>query len=216
VPDNTTTGGLQQTDPSGGDTLHFTTAFAQGSAGPSTLLLYDRIFHASAINHNTAAAQTITGVPTRYATTTSKGNFCFLEVTTVLTATVFNITLQYTDQDGNAAENAPSLAGIVSSAVTRIPHAPRFIPLNSGDTGLRTVTQVTFSAAAASGVSNLVMGHPLAFLPCPIANSMVVLDGINSAFNLVEILTDACLALIEMKGVATATTYNGQVIMVSG
>lgn len=552
VPTNATVGGLQQIDPAGSDTLHFTTAFAQGSAAPNTLLLYDRLFHAAAINHNTASAQTITGVPTRYLTSdtpphTGAGNFAFLEVTTVLTATVHNLTMQYcvdeltecltkrgwkryneiglddellawspelngtrwekpreifinknysgdmtllgerelsalvtpdhrwpietrgrygapkrfkvcrtyelpsdgyllrsanyldaptkkiysdsfvrlvawymaegsrqanvasisqshevnplyveeiradivsigaqpsqrqkgkrgsrlrreglfysegvsddttkfllsgrgtddlfsvfgegnkvispefilnltpdqldlfidtlqkgdgtperklfyqhdsarmamytmaatlagycptvdedgsgcalkdwrqgkgkgrthlgklrkqplhyvgpiwcpvlpskhwvarrngkvfitgnTDQAGNAAENAPALAGIISSAVGRIPHTPWFIPLNAADTGMRTVTQITFSAAAASGVSNLVMGHPLAFLPCPVANSMMVLDGINSAFNLVRILSGACLAFLEMKGVGTATTYNGQVIMVSG
>jgi len=215
VPNNTTTGGFAQIDPGGSDTLHLTTAFVQGSAGPSTLLLYDRIFHASAINHNTAAAQTITGVPTRNATTTSPGNFAFLEVTTVLPNTAHNITMRYTDQDGNAAEDAPALAGIQAAAVTRIDHTPYFIPLNSADTGLRTCTQITISAGA-SGVSNFVMGHPLAFLPCPVANSMVVLDGINAAFSLVQILTDACLALLELKGVATATTYNGQVIMVSG
>ena len=216
VPDNTTTGSMRQTDAAGSDTLHFTTAFSQGSAGPNTLLLYDRIFHAATFNHNTAAAQTITGVPTRYATTTSPGNFAFLEVTTVLTSTAFNITMQYTDQNGDAAENAPALAGIISSAVNRICHSPYFIPLNAADTGLRSATQITFSAAAASGVSNFVMGHPLAFLPCPQAGRMEPLDGINSMFSLVQILNGACLALLEIKGVATTTTYNGQLIMVSG
>jgi len=215
VPTNATTGAFGQSNAAGGDTLHITTAFAQGSAGPSTLLLYDRIFHAGTINHNTASAQTITGVPTRYATTTSPGNFAFLEVTTVLPNTAHTITMQYTDQDGNTAENAPAIAGVNSAAVTRIDHTPYHIPLNAGDTGLRTCTQITISAGA-SGVSNFVMGHPLAFIPCPVANNMVVLDGINSAFNLVQILDGACLALLELKGVATATTYNGSLIMVSG
>jgi len=215
APTRTTTGAFGQANAGAGDTLHITAAFEQGSAGPATLILYDRIFHASAINHNTAVAQTITGVPTRYATTTSPGNFAFLEVTTVLPNTAHTITMQYVDQDGNAAENAPGLAGIVQAAVTRIDHAPYFIPLNGGDMGLRSCTQITISAGA-SGVSNFVMGHVLAFLPCPAANSMVVMDGINSAFNFVQILDGACLALIELKGVATATTFNGQLIMVSG
>lgn len=105
VPTNATVGGFQQTDPAGSDTLHITTGFAQGNTAPNTLLLYDRIFHAAAINHNSSSAQTITGVPTRYATTTSPGNFAFLEVTTVLTSTAFNITMTYTDQAGNAADD---------------------------------------------------------------------------------------------------------------
>ena len=216
VPTNATTGSFQHTDAAGSDTLHLTTAFGMGSTAPNTLLLYDRIFHASAINHNTAAAQTITGVPTRNATTTSPGNFAFLPVTTVLTATAFTITMQYVDQAGNTAENAAALTGITSAAVGRICHAPWFIPLNAGDTGLRNATQITFSAAAASGVSNFVMGHPLAFLPCPTANLPFVLDGINSAFNLINIGTGACLSLLELKGVGSATAYSGQLILVSG
>jgi hypothetical protein len=216
VPTNGTAGGLKQTDPAGSDTLHFTTAFAQGSTAPNTLLLYDRIFHAASVLHTTTSAQAVSGVPTRYTLTAAKGNFAFLEVTTQLSNTAHNITVTYVDQDGNTAEAAAALAAIPASVVTRIPHVPYYIPLNSGDTGMRNVTNITMSAALAAGVSNLVMCHPLAWLPCPVANSMMVMDGINSAFNLVEVKTGACLAFLEIKGVASATTYNGQVILVSG
>lgn len=216
VPTNATVGSLQQTDPGGSDTLHITTWQSQGTTAPNTLMMYDRIFHAATFNHNSSSAQTITGVPTRYATTTSPGNFGFLEVTTVLTATAFNITKQYVDNAGNTAENAPALAGIVSSVVGQIPHFPWFIPLNGGDVGLRNATQITFSAPAASGVSNFVMGHKIGLAPQPVANSMVVMDGINSAFNLAQILTGACLAYLEWHGVGAATSYCGTVTLVSG
>jgi hypothetical protein len=53
-------------------------------------------------------------------------------------------------------------------------------------------------------------------IPQPVANVGVVLDGINSAFNLVEVKTDACLAFLELKGIGSATTYTGQVVLVSG
>lgn len=215
VPDNTTNGSLKQTDPSGSDTLHNTTAFAQGSAAPNTLLIYDRLFHASAINHNTTSAQSITGVPTRYLTTESPGNFAFLEVTTALNATAHTVAMTYTDQDGNAAEAAAAIAVVVSSAVTRIPFSFRFIPLNSGDRGVRTVTNLTMSAVA-SGVSNLVIGHPLGWISCSQAGAMQIMDGINSAFNLFQAKTGACLAFLERKGVATATTFDGSLLMVSG
>lgn len=215
VPNNDTTGGLRQADPSGGDTLHITTAFAQGSAAPNTLLLYDRLWHASAVQHNTTSAQSITGVPTRHTGTSSAGNFAFLEVTTALNSTAHTITMTYVDQDGNTAEAASAVTAVVSSAVTRIPHSPWFIPVNAADKGLRNITQIQMSAAA-SGVSNAVIGRAMAFIPAPNAGSMMVMDGINSAFNLVEVKTDACLCFLEIKGVGTATTYNGQVILVSG
>ena len=213
-PTNATDGSFRQTDVTGSSTLHLTTAYAQATAGPNTLLLYDRLWHGSNVSHNTNLAQSINGSPSRYLGTDSKGNFAFLEVTTANASTAQTLTMTYVDQDGNAAEAAPALTMIASAAVTRIPHTPWFIPLNTGDTGLRRVTQIQFSAAR-TGVSNLVIGRTLAFLPCPIANQMMIVDGINSAFNLVRIQNEACLAFIECKGVGTATGYYGQIILVS-
>jgi hypothetical protein len=215
VPTNATTGSLKQTDPGGSDTLHLTTMQFQASTAPNTLLLYDRTFHAAAVQHNTTSNQAVSGVPTRYATTTSPGVFAFPEITTVLGATAHNYTMTYTDQSGNTAEAAAAAAIIVSSAVTRIPLAQYFVPLNAGDTGLRTITNIACSAAS-TGVSNVVMGKPLVLVPQPVANSMVVMDGINSAFSLVQVLAGACLAWIELKGVGSASTYTGSVTMVSG
>lgn len=217
APTKATTGAFPFNNPGGGDTLHLTTLQCQASSAPNTLILYDRTFHAGTINANTTtAAQSVTGVPTRYATTTSPGTFAFPEVTTSIGATPANITLQYTDQAGNAAENAPAIALSVSSVARRIPLTTWFIPLNSGDTGLRTITNVTVSALMGAGVMNIAMGKPLAFIPQPVANSMVVMDGINSAFNLVQILSDSCLSFLELKGVSAASTYTGTQVLVSG
>lgn len=216
VPTSATIGAIPFTDPGGSDTLHFTTLQAQATAAPNTLMIYDRIFHAATISHTINTAQSVTGVPTRYATTTSPLNFAFLEVTTALGATASNVTMTYTDQSGNTAEAAVALAVIVSSVLTQIPHLPWFIPLNAGDTGCRTITNLTMSVANTVGVSNIVQGHPLCFVPQPVANSMVVMDGINSAFNLRQILAGSCLSFLEFKGVGTATSYSGDMTLVSG
>lgn len=223
VPTNATVGAIPFVNPGGGDTLHITTIQSQASTAPNTLLMYDRTFHASGVSATSTSAQAVSGTPTRYATTTSPGVFAFPEVTTTLGATASNLTMQYTDQAGNTAENAPAIAMTTSAAATgrRIPlgsAAPFgwFIPLNSADTGLRTITNLTLSASMTAGVFNIVMGKPLAWVPQPVANSMVVMDGINSAFSLVEVLTNACLAFIEMKGVGSSTTYTGTVTMVAG
>lgn len=216
VPTNLTNGSFKQENPSGSNTLHITTVFAQGTAAPNTLLLYDRLWHGASVLHTSTAAQPVSGLPNRYTGTASAGNRAFLEVTTLLGATAQNLTMTYVDNSGNSAEAAAALAIIASSAVTRIPHVPYFIPINAGDTGIQRITQLQFSAANSAGVSNIVMCHPLAFIPCPVANSMSVMDGINSAFNLVQIQNNACLSFLEVKGVGTATRYDGQLIMVSG
>jgi hypothetical protein len=75
---------------------------------------------------------------------------------------------------------------------------------------------VTIGTLMGGGISTVVMGKPLAFVPQPVAGSMVVMDGINSAFSLVRVLDDACLALVELKGVGSATVYTGTMTLVSG
>jgi hypothetical protein len=216
VPDNTTDGGLKQVDPSGTDTLHLTTLTSFPSTGPNTLVLYDRLFGASAVAHTNNASQTITGTPSRYhSTATAPGNFFFLECTNTLGTTAHTILINYTDNSGNAAENSGTTSIVVSSTAGRVPHAQFFVPINAADTGILDVTACTFSAVS-SGTSNAVLGHVLTFIPQPIAGSGVILDGINSAFNFIEVKTDACMAFLELKAVASASTYTGFITLVSG
>lgn len=213
-------GALVQADPSGGDTLHVVTATVQGSVGTQMLLLYDRLWD---MTHTmTVDPRSIDAVnqPTRYTGTDAKGNFLSGEVTTVLPASTPTVTFTYIDQDGNTAETGPALSTIASAAaVNTVPFtAPNwFYPLNAGDTGLRSATDVDLSAAMASGVVTWFIGHVLALIPVPTANTPVILDGINSAFNLAEVKTGACLGLLEIaKGATTATNWWGDLLLASG
>jgi hypothetical protein len=216
VPDNTTTGGLKQADPGGADTLHLTTWTGLPATAVGSLMLFDYLF---GVNNSVNATNTaVTGVPTRYQTTNAAGSFVSARVTTVLSATATNFTVTYMDQDGNTAEAAAAVAARVSAAVQTIPLTQPlwFIPLNAGDTGARKITNVQ-SSGANTGVVDWIIGHPLAILPQPQVNVPFILDGINSAFNLVQIQTDACLALLEyFKSATGAATYNGMIQVVSG
>lgn len=219
-PDNTTVGGLLQSDPGGADTLHFVTGIGWSSVAPSILILYDRIWHgAVAMNSSSAQTVTISGGPNRYAST-GLGNVIVPEIRTVLPATAHNNTIEYTDQDGNTAQSTGAVAGISSGAASRLDFNTAgtwCFPLASGDTGVKDVTKYTCSAAVATGQIDLVLGHPLAIIPCPLAGLPGYVDGINSALNLVQVLTDACLALWNIKGAATASAiYSGQITLVSG
>lgn len=216
IPDNTTNGGMKQADPGGSDTLHLTTWTGAPVTAAGSLMLYDYLF---GVNNSLNATNTaVTGVPTRYQTTNAAGSFVSARVTTVLSATATNLTVTYQDQDGNLAEAAPAIAARVSAAVQTIPltQPQWYVPLNAGDTGLRKITNVQ-SSGANTGVVDWIIGHPLAILPQPIVNVPYVLDGINSAFSLVKIETDACLALLEyFKSATGAATYHGHIKLVSG
>lgn len=208
-------GALPFSNPSGSDTLHITTWTAQATVA-NAIMIVDRLFSVS-LSHNSANTA-VTGVPTRYTAPNAKNNFVSARVTTVLTSTAHNITLTYKDQDGNTAEAATAIAARVSAAVDTIPLTTPswFIPLNAGDTGVSAITNWATSAGN-TGVSDVHISHMLALCPIPVANMPIVLDGINSAFNLVEIETDACLMLMEYFATATtATTHTGLIQVVSG
>jgi hypothetical protein len=215
VYDNTSAGALAFTNPAGSDTAHIINWNAV-SDRQGALLLYDRLFAVSC-SHNSAST-VISGVPTRYQDASAKNSFVSARVTTVLTATAHNIALKYVDQDGHAAEANTAVAARVSAAVDTIPlTTPQwFFYLNSGDTGVRYITQWD-TTAANTGVSDVFIGHVLAICPMPIINVPFILDGINSAFNLVEVKSSACLALMEYFMTATnAANNNGLIKIVSG
>jgi hypothetical protein len=207
------------------DTLHFVTGNTTASVIANTLLLYDRIFQVNKTMASTAT-EAVTGVPTRYQNTTpgaadfAGGNFLFVEVGgTALAATAHNWTVcLYTDEGGNSS-TLPSLTGNSGAIVRRLDHPARqwFAPLANGDYGVKELDQMQCSASVATGVINFVIGHPLAFMSHPVANMVCVLDGINTAFNLVRIFDNAALAFLEVCKPATgATTYSGIITLVSG
>lgn len=209
------------------DTRHIVSGLAIASVAGNNLLLYDRIFQVNK-TMNSTSNESVTGVPTRYQSTTpgaansAEGNFLFVEVGgTALAATAHNWDTAnlYTDQSGNGASALPSLTGNASAIVRRLDHPAQqwFAPLASGDTGIQQLDQMHCSAAVATGVINFVIGHPLAWMACPVANLVCEHDFIGTAFNLVRIFDDAALAWLEvMKPATTATTYSMAVTAVHG
>lgn len=220
----TTTGALTQANAAGGDQLHLTTMTIQASVAGQMLLLYDRLWdmtHTMTVDPRSCDAA---NPPTRYQTAAlAPGNFFSGEVTTVLPAATPTITLDYVDQDGNNV-TGPAFSTIFSAAaVSTVPlTAPSwFYPLDPADTGLRSLQNsanaINLSAAMASGVVTWFIGHPLAYIPMPLANTPVILDGINSAFNLQRVYDNACLCFLELsKGATTATNWWGAIQLVSG
>lgn len=218
-PDNTTAGGLKQSDASGGDTLQFAGAAIAADSAVRTLLLYDRFFQ---VNHNIATdPQTVSGTPTRYQDTTAKGNFITVHVTTGLGAGTPTYAITYVDQDGNTAEAATAQTIVGSAIARRFPFAATvgsgwYYPLNSGDTGVRAITNLNLSATS-TGNLDVVLGKPIAMIPCPAAGLAVPVDGTISPWMAQRIVAAACLALLEMtRSSTTATNYAGSIALLSG
>jgi hypothetical protein len=224
VPTQGSTGALRFANPTNANTLHFLNASISASA-VNTLLLYDRIFSV-AKTMNSTATEAVTGVPTRYQSSTATngdyagGNFCFpANPTTVLAATAHNWNVcQFTDAGGGTGNNFPSIAGVSACVVGGVDLAVGnwFMPLAATTAGVKALTQMQCSAAVATGTIDFVLGHPIAFCPCPIANIVSIIDGLYSAINLQSIYDNACLSMMEItKPATTATNYNGQFTFVS-
>lgn len=222
---NAAAGALAYANPANANTGHFVTGYASCGVAGNTLLLYDRLLSVSKAM-NSVATEAVTGTFARYqnavatAADYAGGNFCFpSNPTTVLPATAHNWTVcQYTNQAGVAAKSFQSIVGVQSCVVGGIDLnvGSWFMPLASGDVGVKALTQMQCSALVATGTIDFVVGHPIAWLPCPIANMVCIVDGINTALNLTSIYDNACLALLEgPKPATTASIYSGQITAVA-
>jgi hypothetical protein len=232
---DSTTGGFLFTNPTGGDTQHFVRFDPISSVAGNTLLMYDRLFSV-AKTIASATNEAVTGVPTRYQSSTATdmdyagGNFLFMEVgATAYANTAHNWGVAggsneclYRNQAGTDNSIMPVLAGNPGGVATiadrlDMPNGTWFAPLAAADVGVMDLAQMRCSASVATGALNFVIGHPIAIIPCPLANISCTYDGINTAFNLERVFDDACIAFLELNKPSTsATNYNGTFTTVAG
>jgi hypothetical protein len=213
-------GAFSYTNPTGGDTMHVIGGTFQGSIGTQTLVLYDRLWD---MTHTmTVDPRSTDGTaPSRYQDSTAAGTVLTGEVTTVLPGSSPTVTFDYIDQ-GGANTTSPSNTIRSGAAVNSSPFplGQWFAQIDSADTGIRafqnSANGINLSAAMASGVVTWILARPLAFIPIPTANVPVLLDGINSAMNLVKIVDSAALAFLEIKGATNATNWFGNLTICSG
>lgn len=220
---SSSTGALAFANPAAG-TLRLVGADAGASVIGHTLLAYDLLFGV-AKTMNSTATEAVTGVPTRYQSTTASAedyigdNFGFIQVGgTALAATAHNwTTCTYTDQ-ANAASTLPSVTGNSGAIVDRLDHpvGQWFAPLESGDVGIKAWTQMQASAAVATGVIWFMIGHPLGFMSFPQANGLLPFDWLTNRDQAPRIFDNACIAFMEtLKPANTATNYTGRLVATS-
>lgn len=212
TPDNTTNGGLKQTDPAGG-TQKWLLGMTAAALNPGTLILYDRLLHIGNLSGTVTTAQTVGGSLTRYTGTASVGNQIWVEIYTQIGTTATTITANYTDQDGNASQTtvATAIGGTNNREVQRI----IALPLAVGDTGVRAVASVTVLAttgtAGAFGVSIV---RPLLVIPLGVTGAGSTRDLIAGLPGPIEIQTDACLALAWLANTTAAPQVFGSIHMI--
>lgn len=201
------------------DTKHLVNAMAvTPGVVPGVLMLVDLQGYYPGISLNSATAQTMVGTPTlRYAN--GAGVRAYFVVTGgTVGATAHNIAMSYTDQDGNAGNSMPVTVSCTASAIaTHITHSGvaannygPFLPLASGDSGIRSVQSVTFSASSAgtAPLGALCLARPLLTLPITTTGVAVERDLVNQIPSMPMIEANACLVWLYFAGGTTAANTN--------
>lgn len=223
-----TTGALQHGGNVSTDTKHVVNAVAAFSAGATapTLVLYDRVltYEACAFTAGTSQAMTNGVAAQRYIGSTAEGGLKIMfTCQTVFGATASNLTvLTYVNQAGTGGQTMPttitatiivSVAAPTSTLGARVacpatgttPYSP-FLFMAAGDTGARSITNYTTSAAN-TGTFCIVLARPLATFPMFAAGRSEDFDLTRGLQALPRILDGACLTFYAKMPVATGTNF---------
>lgn len=198
------------------------TAVATGV--PATLMLVDLLMCYPYIDANSAVVQNFVNNQTLPRYTNGAGVRAFLVPANTLGAVAHNIAaMSYTNQASTSGRQLPVTVAMTASAIN--PHISHsglaagnygpFLPIASGDTGVKSVDSLQFSAA--SGTANtfyhLVLCKPLTQLPITTASIAAERDLINQLPSAPQIQDGACLGLLMFAGAATAasTSFYGAI-----
>ena len=119
-------------------------------ATAGTIHLYDRVWSCSAMVGNVATAQTVVSFPTlTRPDANGNGLEIWIECYTATGSTASNVTVQYTNSAGVSGRNTVSTAHITSMPANRMYQ----VPLQSGDTGVKSIQSVTLSVSTGTAGS---------------------------------------------------------------
>lgn len=176
----------------------------------TSAILYDRLVHSGGLSGTSTSAQT-TNLPTaalpRY--TSGIGVQIALEILLAVGSTGTTASVSYTNQSntaGRVSDGIPFGTATNGSAVRWLP-----VPLQAGDTGVKSVESVTLAASTGTvGNFGVVLYKPLV----PLAHTL--LDGVStfSPFHtlggfLPEILDDSALCLVVSSTQAVPGPFTG-------
>jgi hypothetical protein len=187
-----------------------------GGAAGVALILVDLLNHSGGISGTVTTEQT-TNLPTAALTryTSGEGVMAGLLVLSTTGSTATTFTVSYTNQAGTSGRT--STATQIGGSNFNVAGTLVAIPLEGGDTGIRSVESVTLASSTVSTPGNLgvVMWKPLAMMALNDYQGAHVIDAVSSGGfvgALAEVHRDACLSVL---GVPAATQALGGAILLA-
>lgn len=189
--DNTSVGGLRQTDPGGGRQKWLVGAIYDGPTYGWTIMLYDRLAQHGGFSGTSTSAQSVTFTPpTRYGD--GMGNEIWIIIQTQIGTSATTVTASYTDEnDTTRTSQSVTIGGTSHREKGRIIR----IPLFAGGRGVKDIDSVTLAGSTGTaGDFAVVLAHPLAlFGSAGIHQGCAYENFISGPLGPIEIKTDACL-----------------------
>lgn len=210
VPSRTISGAFGQKDGVGNLVMADFKMLTGINSGGGVLILVDRLSHQGGLDGTVITTQT-TNLPTAALTryTSGVGVFAAIEIYTSVGVTGTTLTVSYTNQSGTAGQISPATV----FGATNNREGSRFIPipLALGDTGIRSVENVTVLASTTTaGNFGITLYKPLYVIPlkCDFTPSHFnsLIQGANQAC---PILSGACLHWIGITGSNTFAQMQG-------
>lgn len=198
-------------------------AFSASAAScPAVLMLVDLLgfYRVSSVTTTTPQVLNNTVTLPRYTTGAGVQAFMWNTNTVALGAGTPNLSIDYTNSDGTAARATPAVLPIGKTAAangtilysgTGVGKYWPFMPLQSGDKGIRSIQSVTLSTSYVSGEFSIGLCRPLLTLPLTTIGVASERDLMNQVPSLPQVQDGANLIWIIYDGNATPvnTAYFG-------
>lgn len=189
--------------------------FSAAATIPGQLLLCDRLWHNSGLSPTNLSAQTVNSAtwPARDASGSTNGDGVLVgvEVSAVMGSGTPTITMNYTNSAGTASRTATNILATAPSA-----SVGSFFPigLQAGDSGVRSIQDITLSVPWTSGTYHLVAYRTLARVDLAVANTPGALDAVTGGMP--KAWNDTVPFLIFIPSTTTASNVWGYTVWSHG
>jgi hypothetical protein len=193
---------------------------AAATTMPAVAMLVDLLAYYRLTSVTTTSAQNTTGSATssvvlpRYSSGAGVQAFFVNSNATPLGAATPNLSIGYTNAAGTASRATPTVLPVGKTAASNSlilysgtaagKYGP-FVPLQAGDTGIRSIQTIQNSTSYVSGEYSVVMCKPLLTLPMTTIGVAAERDLMNQVPSLPKVYDGACLTWLIYSGANTPT-----------
>lgn len=215
VTTSSTTGAMPFTNGAGGTTTHILAMEANVITASATgsFILCD--FVADVLLDYSETTGSITGCDATSRLPAAGGAQLWLPVVTGFSAAANTWTFGYTNSAGTASRVTPTITGVASRAADKSATAGLWVPLQAGDSGIRTLDAITHSTGAGTGQFAAKLVRPLGTIPIGTIGLTTARDFVVELPNMERIYDSSCLGLIWCATGTQTPTFFGEVRIAS-